>query len=200
MNFTGLVLWISYWQSKSPPRKLHFPYIVMWSRAKKKKGAIKTPSLIWYIIKGETALASPFRFFCSATALLHQLQPLPPAGFFCGASFAVVFSSTSVPPAPAFSPLQAVAQPVIERPAPAIKLTMLKLAKSFFNSFLSISTLFYYRLIETTLKPRIRMTSASENSSARGLFTTKNICQIITNTVVINQVPQCALRKELSEL
>jgi hypothetical protein len=60
---------------------------------------------------------------------LHQLQPLPPAGFFCGASFAVVFSSTSVPPAPAFSPLQAVAQPVIEKPAPAIKLTMLKLAK-----------------------------------------------------------------------
>ena len=138
-------------------------------------------------------MASPFRFFCSATALLHQLQPLPPAGFFCGASFAVVFSSTSVPPAPAFSPLQAVAQPVIERLAPAIKVTMLKLAKSFFNSFLSISALFYYRLIKTTLKPRIRMTSASENTSVRGLFTTKNICQIIINTVVINQVPQCIM-------
>jgi hypothetical protein len=44
-------------------------------------------------------------------------------------------------PAPDFSPLHAVeAQPAAESPAPAIRLAMLSPAKSFRNSFLSIST------------------------------------------------------------
>jgi hypothetical protein len=84
---------------------------------------------------------NPVIFSNSATALLIQLQPLPPAGFWAGASSEVELFSISVPPAPDFSPLHAVvAHPVTEKPAPAIKLAMLRLANSFFISFLSIST------------------------------------------------------------
>lgn len=80
-------------------------------------------------------------FYQSATAPVYQLQPLPPAGFSAGASFVVELFSISVLPAPDFSPLHAVeAQPAAERPAPAIRLAMLSPAKSFRNSFLSIST------------------------------------------------------------
>ena len=72
---------------------------------------------------------------------LFPLQPLPPAGFAAGASSAVELFSSPVPPAPAFSPPQAVvAQPDTASPVPAIRLAMLMPASSFFNSFLSIST------------------------------------------------------------
>jgi hypothetical protein len=88
---------------------------------------------------------------------LLPLQPLAPAGLLAGASFTVVLFSISVLPAPGSSPLHAVAQPVTESPAPAIRLATLKPANSFFSSFLSISTslslvikttpLFYYKRI-----------------------------------------------------
>jgi hypothetical protein len=77
----------------------------------------------------------------SATAPVIQLQPLPPKGLTAGASCVVELFSISVPPAPDFSPLQAVvAQPVAESPAPASKPAMLRPANSFLRSVLSIST------------------------------------------------------------
>ena len=72
---------------------------------------------------------------------LFPLQPLPPTGDWAGASCVLELFSISVPPAPDFSPLQAVvAQPVTARPAPVSKLAILRPANSFFRSFLSIST------------------------------------------------------------
>lgn len=62
----------------------------------------------------------------------YQLPPL--------AGFVLVGSTVWVPPAPAFlSPLQAVAHPVIVRPAPAIKPAMLRPATNFLKSFFSMA-------------------------------------------------------------
>jgi hypothetical protein len=85
--------------------------------------------------------------FRNATALLYQPQALPPAGFLgtalqplpaagwsAGVFSAVLLFSIPVPPAPAFSPPHAVAQPDTDRPAPAI----IRPARNFLKSILFI--------------------------------------------------------------
>jgi hypothetical protein len=98
----------------------------------------KKPGSGWYF----AAIRQPgFSLFQCGPHYLLPLQPLAPAGFSAGASCVAGVFSNSVLPAPGLSPVHdVVAQPVTEIPAPASKPAMLKPARSFFRSFLSIST------------------------------------------------------------